>query len=199
MGVDENAFRKFVTYGYVRLPSSDGSALAGNVSDFDAPLLQSAQDAKHATRILSELRWLAVVSPDSWAKLMAEGLSFTLLGHRYDNVARLIAAGQRIAFYMTGGSEFCGIASVKSIVQNKRTVWPNGAYAYRIPLDPIYHVEPKQGVRAKSMLDSLDFVTSKTQWAQYFRTTMRLVSSKDYQSIEHALLHEQRLRISAGK
>lgn len=188
MGVDENAFRKFVTYGYVRLASAEGLARSGSVADGDAPLLLTAQDAKHASHVLSDLRWLAVVSPDSWARLLEDGLSFTLLGHRYQNVARLIARGQRIAFYMTGTSEFCGIAEVTSSVQNKRTVWPNGAYAYRIPLNPMVHVGPKGGVSAKTMLNQLDFVTSKTQWAQYFRTTMRLISSDDYQRIELALL-----------
>ena len=198
MGVDENAFRKFLTYGYVRLPSSEAAG-QDQISGFEAPLLHSAQDAHRATTVLSELRWLAVVSPDSWARLLADGLSFTLLGHRYESVARLIAPKQRIAFYMTGGSEFCGIAKVMSSAQHKRTVWPNGAYAFRIPLEPIHHVEPKNGVRAKSMLTELDFVTSKTQWAQYFRTTMRLISLKDYHSIENALLVRQPDMKTAGR
>ena len=123
-------------------------------------------------------------------RLCEGGLSYTLLSSKYENVARLMCPGRQIIFYMTGSSEFCGIACVSAEIQKKRTVWPNGVYAYRVPLRPVRQLLPKHGLRVKGMLTERDFVTSKEQWALYFRTTMRVIKPNGFQRLEFALTQQ---------
>jgi predicted RNA-binding protein len=147
----------------------------------------SEDDVVHATEALSRLSWLAVVTPDSWRRLTTDGLKYTLLSQRYIGISETLRPGNRIAFYVTGASAFCGIAEVASRTERRTTLWPQGAFPFRVPLSPKVILEPALGVKAKTLLSKLQFIAKKTAWEQYFRTTIRLVPPKDFDVIERAI------------
>jgi hypothetical protein len=147
----------------------------------------SESDLAVAERALRELRWLAVVTPDSWSRLTADGLTYTLLSARYARIAETLRAGNSVVFYVTGFSTFCGIAQITGPTQRRRTLWPQGVFPYWVPLSPQIVRRPEDGVKAKVLLSKLDFIAKKKSWEQYFRTTVRLLTEDDFQVIEKAV------------
>ena len=147
----------------------------------------SEEDFRRAAKALAELKFLAIVTPDSWRRLTDDGLRYTLLSQRYGRIAETLRPGHRIAFYVTGASAFCGIAEVTGQVQRRRTLWPQGAFPFWVPLTPKHILKPREGVKAKWLLEELDFISNKAAWEQYFRTTMRIVPEHDFSLIEASL------------
>lgn len=147
----------------------------------------SEDDLERARLALSQLKWLGVVTPESWRRLTGDGLSYTLLSQRYASIADTLRRGHQIAFYVTGVSAFCGVAEVTGVTQQRRTLWPQGAFPFRVPLAAHVVLEPSSGIRVKTLLDGLQFIANKRSWEQYFRTTMRLLPDADFVLIRNSL------------
>jgi hypothetical protein len=144
-------------------------------------------DLERAAEAVRSLKWLAVVTPDSWTRLTVDGLTYTLLSNRYSRVAKLLGPGHSIAFYVSTYSAFCGVAEIAGATQDRHTVWPHGVFPFRVPLNPKLVCDARTGVKAKLLLEDLRFVENKRAWEQYFRMTIRLLPSEDYVMIERRI------------
>jgi len=182
-----NNLLSFLTQHGVIVPSTPEES---NGSRINRKLVYSPSDVIRAERAIANLKWIAVVSRDSWSRLTNDGLSYTLLSPRSARVAAVLRSGHRIAFYVTGVSAFCGIADVVGKSIARTTVWPQGAYPYRVPLAPQIGLPAEKGVKVKPLLDKLKFVAKKESWEQYFRTTIRITTDADFAVIERALAKE---------
>lgn len=137
--------------------------------------------------MLAELHWIAIVSPASWHRLTADGLTYTHLSARYARQADALRAGDRIAFYVTARSTFAAIAHGTGRRIAKTTMWPQGVYPYRVPLAPDHVLTAQQEVSVKPLLSRLAFVNNKNHWEMYFCGTIRLMDSKNFAVISRAL------------
>lgn len=186
LGVEYATLSQLIARGFIRpsisLPLGDKSARG-----YRRTLLFSREDVEASRVALENLTWMASVTPDSWHRLTEDGLLYTLLTARYARQADLMRPGNRMLFYVTGVSRFAGFADVVGRKQNKNTVWPLGVFPFRIPLKPRRILDEVDGVDVKQLIPSLSFIRKPSAWAHYFRGTIRLIDSDDFDRVVAAM------------
>lgn len=139
---------------------------------------------RRAEALLSGLTWLAVVTPESWERLLDQTLSETYLGAMYTTAAELLRPGNKIAFYLSRQSAFIGTAAVSGRPERKQTVWPNAAFSFRVPLAGQVALEPECAVSIRPLLPKLEFITQQENWEVFFRRAIRIIPRVDYRQID---------------
>ena len=142
----------------------------------------SMADLDEAEAHLSRLCFVATVSPDSWERLLADGLRYTLLGRHYEVMASIMRPGGRLIFYVTGRYEYRAAAELIERPRRKNTVWPKGVFAFVLPLRPL-KIANSGGVPADGLVHDLAFIRRPERWGQYLRGAIRMVSKTDYDTI----------------
>jgi hypothetical protein len=145
---------------------------------------------ENAKRELEKLRFLAVITPDNWETLCAQGLTFTGIPRSRALWAPLMRHGTQIAFYCTQYSTFVGVAEVTDKPKAKTLLLPSGPYPFTVPLRPIVTLPPSEGVSVKDLIPSLEFMANKTHWEFYVRSSLQHLKDADFERIEIAVVEE---------
>lgn len=138
-------------------------------------------------KALAKLCWLAIVSPENWSRLLAEGLSFTLFPGSREASTQMMREGNRIAFYVSRRSVVAGIAEITGKRLKRTVVWENGVFTHYVPLKAIHALDASAAVPFKSLVDRLGFVRQKEQWEGYVRGSLRQIAPADFGILEAAV------------
>ncbi len=179
LGIRESTLTDLRKKGFVRQSTHERSG--------DQHGVFRAEDLQQANKALTELRWLATVSPESWNLLIADSLDYTLLASRHEKPSELLRPGNWIVFYMSRRSGFIGAAEVAARREITRTVWPTGAFKYRIPLRRQFIVPESALVPVQPLLKTLGFIRNRESWEAYFRGAIRMIPGVDFDIIQGAL------------
>ena len=146
----------------------NATAAAGKRTARRNPEIFDAADVATAERSLAHLRWLAVVKPENWRRLLDAELSYTLLSGRYRNAAETLWPGASIVFYVLGRSRFVALATVSGRREVSRLVWPSSVFSYRIPLRANLVLPIDDGVPPEPLVPNLKFISTPPELAYFF-------------------------------
>ena len=149
--------------------------------------LFSGREIERAPSRMKKLRFIATVSPESWRRLLDDGLEYTLLSRHSARTVEVMQPGNEVLFYLTGHQKICAAARLVGVPQKKNIVWPRGVFSYLVPLKPLKIVDPQQGVDVKALASDLGFISKPRAWGMYLHGELRRVNVEDYSLLATAL------------
>jgi hypothetical protein len=131
--------------------------------------------------------WILTGSPENLAATRAHGFSLIGLKEGRVGMARQIAVGDRIVFYVTGFKAFAGAVRVTGqLFEDRAKVWPGkpgkaDPYPWRFATAPEIVLDEPDWVPAQELAPALDH-TGKwppEHWTLAFQGQIRAVSEQD--------------------
>jgi EVE domain len=131
--------------------------------------------------------WILTGSPENLAATRAHGFSLIGLKEGRLGMARQIAVGDRIVFYVTGFKAFAGAVRVTGELFEDRTkVWPGkpgkaDPYPWRFATEPELVLDEPDWVPAEQLAPALDHTAKwpAEHWTLAFQGQVRTVSEHD--------------------
>jgi EVE domain len=131
--------------------------------------------------------WILTGSPENLAATRAHGFSLIGLKEGRLGMARQIAVGDRIVFYVTGFKAFAGAVRVTGELFEDRTkVWPGkpgkaDPYPWRFATEPELVLDEPHWVPAEQLAPALDHTAKwpAEHWTLAFQGQVRTVSEHD--------------------
>lgn len=131
--------------------------------------------------------WILTGSPENLAATRARGFSLIGLKQGRLGMARQIAVGDRIVFYVTGFKAFAGAVRVTGELFEDRTeVWPGkpgkaDPYPWRFATEPELVLDEPDWVPAEQLAPALDHTAKwpPEHWTLAFQGQVRTVSEHD--------------------
>jgi len=131
--------------------------------------------------------WILTGSPENLAATRAHGLSLIGLKEGRLGMARQIAVGDRIVFYVTGFQAFGGAVRVTgALFEDRAKVWPGkprkaDPYPWRFATAPEVVLDESDWVPAQELAPALDHTAKwpPEHWTLAFQGQIRAVSEHD--------------------
>jgi EVE domain len=131
--------------------------------------------------------WILTGSPENLAATRAHGFSLIGLKEGRVGMARQIAVGDRIVFYVTGFKAFAGAVRVTGeLFEDRAKVWPGkpgkaDPYPWRFASAPEIVLDEPDWVPAEELAPALDHTAKwpPEHWTLAFQGQIRAVSEHD--------------------
>jgi EVE domain len=131
--------------------------------------------------------WILTGSPENLAATRAHGFSLIGLKERRRGMARQIAVGDRIVFYVTGLKAFAAAVRVTGeLFEDRAKVWPRkpgkaDPYPWRFATAPEVVLDEPDWVPAQELAPALDHTAKwpPEHWTLAFQGQVRAVSEHD--------------------
>ena len=131
--------------------------------------------------------WILTGSPENLAATRAHGLKLIGLKEGRLGMARQIAVGDRIVFYVTGLKAFAGAVRVTGeLFEDRAKVWPGkpgkaDPYPWRFATAPEVVLDEPDWVPAEELAPALDHTAKwpPEHWTLAFQGQIRAVSEHD--------------------
>ena len=131
--------------------------------------------------------WILTGSPENLAATRAHGFSLIGLKEGRVGMARQIAVGDRIVFYVTGFKAFAGAVRVTGeLFEDRAKVWPGkpgkaDPYPWRFASAPESVLDEPDWVPAEELAPALDHTAKwpPEHWTLAFQGQIRAVSEHD--------------------
>jgi hypothetical protein len=131
--------------------------------------------------------WILTGSPENLAATRAHGFSLIGLKEGRVGMARQIAVGDRIVFYVTGFKAFAGAVRVTGeLFEDRAKVWPGkpgkaDPYPWRFATAPEIVLDEPEWVPAEELAPALDHTAKwpPEHWTLAFQGQIRAVSEHD--------------------
>jgi hypothetical protein len=131
--------------------------------------------------------WILTGSPENLAATRAHGFSLIGLKEGRVGMARQIAVGDRIVFYVTGFKAFAGAVRVTGeLFEDRAKVWPGkpgkaDPYPWRFATAPEIVLDEPDWVPAEELAPALDHTAKwpPEHWTLAFQGQIRAVSEHD--------------------
>lgn len=166
--------------------------LPGSSGPTQSSLEFTDKSVDKAQKALAQLKWLAIVTPENWKRLSADGISYMLFSKRQRPWVELMRPGQQLLFYISRFSVFTAWATINESRKARTVMWPSGIYSDMVALAPVVTLEPRDGIKIAPMVPVLDFIRAKRNWAMSVRRTLVPLTDDDFDRVTQKLLKAAR-------
>ena len=146
-------------------------------------------DGRPPTSVLGEdvNYWLCVVDETNWPVVKEKGIwgMSSKCARRLKKLLPKVKQGDAIVFYVKMLKIVGGIfRTATGVYEDNTRIFNNDndeVYPYRIRLEPL--LVPDEPVPFKKLVPKLKFVKNKHNWGMYLKTSIRLLSDRDFRTI----------------
>jgi len=136
--------------------------------------------------------WLDVFTGKTWEEFLAAGGQVSGFRHRRRRSVDAMRPGDRLLCYVTGVSRWIGVLEVTgaSFRDDSGSIWEDGDFPVRIPVEVRAALEPEYGVPIHETLPLLSFYDPEqpNAWGVRFRQSPAKLSEADGRVVEEAII-----------
>lgn len=143
---------------------------------------------------MSEHAWIFIADKQNWVEC-AETKSFGL--EKAPGRLKSAQTGDPCVAYVRGESVFAGIGQIiRPYYYDETAIWEDGMYPHRVGFE--IELDFDNTVDARSLIDTLDFITDKAHWPVFFRGGVAKIPLSDFEIIK-AGIEKRKVRIEPGR